>query len=777
MMEKIARVCESRPLVVIGVVAFITAVMIAGIPKIKTETEERSFLPEEYPSIEATLEMENKFGGMTYEYILIESENVTDADTVKSLLELRQTLLTNPTLENYVMGVETYLNYLPLKMVDNQVFMISDNQMQPLSDNQLESTIQSLLVQPEIREQVENKLLTLDQKACLVRVKVNPELGREQAREKTGYFEDLVKSHASSTESFNASITGEYSTSRELDKLIDEDLSILLPAAAIWIIAILALAFRRPSDVVLPFVVIGIGMVWVLGVMGHFSLSFSTVAVAILPLLMGISIDYALHMTYRYREERSRGSTPGESAIHSTKTTGVAVALTAGTTIIGFGSWLTSDLPPLRNFGFLCMLGILFTFILVVTLLPALWILRDQGKSKGKTSEKSSGKESKKKTSLDKTLVTTAVAAERHPRKVMIAVGIITLIAIAFATQTTTAISFEEFTPPEAETIQTSERINNYFRGQDLSNATIVLVKRDVTNPNLLATMIQLEQQTLSDPQNVGEDDNLITSSYSIADLILIQNNGSLPTNSDNVKAILKILRQQMPRKVNSLITPDNQEAVILFMGQAETDTELKQIAGIVRKNVNEVTSNEQAEFSVGGMPPIAADLLSKIPESALQTTLIAFILVAIVLCIIFRSLILGLIGMVPIFFALIWEFGVLYVFNIPLNVITGLISALLIGIGIDFSIHLAHRYKEEWRDKRRGPVKSLRTSVSHVGKAILAAAVTTCGAFGILMLSRMPVMGTFGGITSLVIFLCMIAALFVMPTFLITYARRTKRE
>jgi hypothetical protein len=768
MMNKIAKVCEKRPMTVIGVVAFITVLMLAGIPKIATETEMRSFLPEGYPSLEATLEMENKFGGMQYELVLIESENVTDADTVKSILGLRQTLLKDPTLENYVIEVGGYLDPLLL-------YIMTDNGLLP--DNELELTIQSLLAQPEIRDQVVGKLLTPDRKACLLRVKVNPELERGQAREKTEYFEDFVRNYASATGSFSASVTGEYSTSKELGRAMDEDLQVLVPAAAILIIAILALAFRRPSDVVLPFVVIGIGMIWVLGVMGHFDLMFSTVAVAIVPLLMGISIDYALHMTYRYREERSRGSSVGKSTTKSVVNTGVAVALTAGTTIIGFGSWLTSDLPPLRTFGFLCMLGILFTFILVVTLLPAFWVLRDRRKGEKKVTKKKGWKESKKNSSLDRTLAATAVVAERHPGKVLIAVGIITVIAIAFATQTTTAISFEEFVPSEAETIETSERIGEYFPGQDLSGAAMVLVKGDITDPALLATMIQLEQQTLSDPGNARGDDNFIVSSYSIADLILMANGGSLPENSDGTRAILGILRQQMPERIDSLITPDNREAVIIFMGQAETDVELKQIADLVRKNVDEVASSTQAEFAVGGMPPIAADLLAKIPQSALQTTLIAFILTALVLCIIFRSPKLGLIGMVPIVFALIWQFGAFYVFDVPLNVITVLISALLIGIGIDFSIHLAHRYREEWRGNRRGPEESIRTSVSHVGRAILTAATTTCGAFGILMLSRMPAMGTFGGMMALVILLCMLATLFVMPTLLVTYARRTKRE
>ncbi|TKJ25753.1 MAG: hypothetical protein CEE41_03685 [Hadesarchaea archaeon B3_Hades] len=764
MMDKIARACEKRPFVVIGVIALITVLMLTGIPKITTETEMRTFLPKGYPSIEATLEIENKFGGMQYEFILIKSQKVTNANVVRSLLDLQQKLVTEPTLENYVMEVGSYLDFLlPYIMVNSQL----------LPDNQLELTIQSLLAQPQIKNMVENKSITHDQKICLLSIRVNSNLKQSEASEKTGYFEDFVKSYASESGAFDASITGGYSISRDMQKMVGGESYILLLAAVIFIIVVLALAFRHASDVVSPFVVIGLAMVWVMGIMGHFGISFSTVAVAILPLLLGITIDYAIHMIYRYKEERSKGYDAGKSAVSSIKTTGTAVFLTAATTMIGFGSWLTSDLPPLRDFGFLSMLGIFLSFVFVVTLLPAFWVIRDRKKGTERAAKVPGyGASKKAKSAIDRGLIKIAMGAVHHSGKVAITAGIITVIAILLATQTTTAISFEEFMPAGVESVETSNEIEEYFGGQDPSSAVMVLVEGDITDPATLGAMIQLEQQTLSDTRNTN-----ITSSYSIADLILVTNNGSLPENSENAKAILGILRQQMPERTDVLITSDNGAATIMFMGTAETDADLKLIADIVRTNVDQVAPNTQAEFAVGGMPAIAADLLGKISESAITTTLIAFVLCALVLCFIFRSPVLGLITMIPVTLALIWEFGALYVFGIPLNIMTVLISALLIGIGIDFSIHITHRYMEEWKDRLRKPEESVGTSVFHVGRAILVAAASTCGAFGIIMLSGMPMLGIFGGIMALVIILCMLAALFVLPSILVAYARRAGRK
>jgi len=766
MMDKIARMSEKHPFALVGVIVLITVVMLAGIPKISSEVEMRALLPEDYPSVRATLEMEDKFGEMRYEFILIKSENVTNADAVKSLLNLQQKLTTEPTLENYVIQVESYLDYLNLKMIDNQVYILENSQWQPLPDNQLESRIQSFLVQPENYVLTVGRYITSDQKKCLLGVRINPDLKPSEVVEKTRFFEDFIKSYIFESD-FNVSITGEYSVSKDITDVVDKERWILLIAVAILITVVLALALRCFSDVALPFIVVGLSVVWVTGIMGHFGILFSTVAFAIPPILFGVCISYALHMIYRYREERSKGYHANEAAISSVKTAGKAVFLTAATTAAGFGSWLVLDIPPLRDFGFLCMLGVLLSFFFVVTLLPAFWIIRDRKKGTRKPVRVKARGVTKAKSALNQAGVKIVRGVERHPRKVAIAIGALTVLAAIFATQTSTAIQLEEFAPTEVESAKTFSEVKEYFPKQDSSRFCMVLVKGDVTDPATLGAMIELRQRVLSDPRNF---ENKIIWSLNIADYVLWMNDWSLPENSDHVKAIL----ENSPHpQIRMMITPDNRATIIIFYGAPKTDADLKLMADIIRDHAEQVNQNTQAEFDVGGMPTIVADLLSEIPQSALKTILVTFTLIALFLCLVFRSLKFGLITLAPICLALVWEFGAFYAFDIPLNLITMLISSLLIGIGIDFSVHLTHRFREEWRDHLREPRESMCTSVLQVGKPISVATAITCGAFGILILSRIPAMGTFGGVTALMILFCMLATLFVLPPMLVAFSKR----
>ncbi|MDI6819423.1 MAG: MMPL family transporter [Candidatus Hodarchaeaceae archaeon] len=323
-----------------------------------------------------------------------------------------------------------------------------------------------------------------------------------------------------------------------------------------------------------------------------------------------------------------------------------------------------------------------------------------------------------------------------HPKGVVAVAGALTAVALVLTTQTTTAISFEELLPSGVESIRTSDEIRQNFGGQDL---IMVLVRGDATDPKVLETMVWLEQHVRLDNRNVKGERVYITRAYSVADMVLMASAGAIPRTSQEVAAILENLRHQTPH-VDRLVTSDNNKTIALFHCDARSDAELKLTADIVRDWIGQLPDN-RAEFVATGTPVVAADLLSKIPQDALNTTMMALALCAVVLCIVFKSIGMGLIAMVPMGLALTWQFGTFYLLDVPLNVITVLISALLVGIGIDFSIHTTHRYLEGVRDRQLKPEGAVHATVLHVGRALLAAAATTCGAFGLLALSRVPIM------------------------------------
>ncbi len=764
-MEKVAGAVERRPYFVLLCVLLVSSFMAYGITKVSTTTDFEEFLPQDYPSVKVMSELEDKFGGggLSFESILLKADNVTKADIIKAILELENTLRMDPDLEGYAAQVVAYIDYV-VPYIENY---------DSLPDHQLEASIQFVLAQPEVKSRAA-EFLAADQKAALIKVSLNTELPNHSLSEMNDVFHDRVDEFDGKHANLTTGITGELTQQKDIQGMMGRDTSVLIPAAMILVILILFLVFRRFSDIFLPFLTVAVGAMWVIGVLGFLGMQFTMIHVALIPLILGIGIAYSIHVLNRYYEERGRGLRVEKAVVKSVKTIGVAVSLSAITTMIGFGSFLVSDLPPLREFGIFAALGILFTFILAVTLLPALLIIRDRRKAgEVKALVARRGKR------VDKALSAAAIGAERHRRPIIFGVACITAVCVFLALGVSTTMSLETFMPGDVESIVTANEIEGYFGGQSF---IFVLARGDgVTSPQGLQTMLVLENSILSDESNLRS--GLITSSTSLAEMVLLATNGAMPQTEDEVIAALEILRGTYPTQMQGLLTEDNETTVILFSVIAKTDKEMRDAARIVRSHVEEFRGGAldltvDGKPAVSGGPVIFSDIMGSIAPSMMKTTIFAIFLCLIVLCVIFRSVLVGAIALMPMVLILGWELGSLRILGWPLDVMTMGISALLIGIGIDLSIHMTYRFREEWKEHKRSPQQSIRTTVMNVGTALLAAAGTTMGVFAVLSLARMPVLGRFGSLTALVIFYALIAALFILPSILVAYAlRRGKVE
>jgi predicted RND superfamily exporter protein len=448
------------------------------------------------------------------------------------------------------------------------------------------------------------------------------------------------------------------------------------------------------------------------------------------------------------------------------------------TTVIGFTSFSISDLPPIQTLGILAGLGIFFTFVLATIMLPSIIILRDGGKvGKVKAAAAKRGKK------LDMTLSSVAAGAERHRKIiVLVAAGVVALcIVSAFGVSTT--MSFETFLPSDVESITTQNEIEKLFGGQ---SQLFVLAKGRFLSFSGLTNMYLFENAVISDVNNPQHQ--LITSSISLADLVFARAIASgenvFSLTESRILAIVENLRTSPDTQtyMRMLLSNDNTKTIILFNVDAANDKDMEKATEIVRANVPRYTSasldlTTNGDPAVGGTPAIIADILGSITPSMVKTTLIAMILCFIVLIIIFKSAAMGAMCILPVVLALALEFGTLRLLGWSLDVFTVGISALIIGSGIDYSIQMVYRFREEWKTHGRPAQEAIRTTVMNTGTSILAAMATTVGVFAVLALSRMPALGRFGSLTAIVIVYSLLAALIILPCIIMFYALRKKKR
>ena len=148
----------------------------------------------------------------------------------------------------------------------------------------------------------------------------------------------------------------------------------------------------------------------------------------------------------------------------------------------------------------------------------------------------------------------------------------------------------------------------------------------------------------------------------------------------------------------------------------------------------------------------------------------IAFVASFIIILLALRSFRYAVATIIPIALVVVWLYGIMYLFNFSLNYVTATIGAISLGVGVDFSIHMTMRFREELF-KSKDKLKALYQSINGTGLALLGSAISSVLGFVIMGLAPMPLFSTFGILTAIMICLALISSLLTLPSilFLIT--------
>jgi predicted RND superfamily exporter protein len=172
--------------------------------------------------------------------------------------------------------------------------------------------------------------------------------------------------------------------------------------------------------------------------------------------------------------------------------------------------------------------------------------------------------------------------------------------------------------------------------------------------------------------------------------------------------------------------------------------------------------------------------MLDLLNESQTNTLILTLIVCMVFMILVFyikdRSIMLGIMTMLPVIFCVLWILGTMYLLGISLNIMTLMVTSLTIGIGVDYGIHISHRFGEDIGEFE-SISDAIHNTVTHTGLALFGGATTTIAGFGLIGFASMPPIAQFGMITALTIFYSSVASVFVLPTFLVLWAKWKKRR
>jgi hydrophobe/amphiphile efflux-3 (HAE3) family protein len=601
-------------------------------------------------------------------------------------------------------------------------------------------------------------------------------------------------------------------TSREILEATQDSFQILLPAAFLLVIIVLGLVYRNVLDMVASLLALGFAIVWTYGIGTLAGFVFNPMTLAVPVVIAGLGIDYGIHLTLRYKEERANGETPRESARTSISWVGSALLIATITTLAAFAANLTSEMAALRDFGILLGVGIASAFVIMVTFVPSIRQILDNRSSK--TPREDAAKKGRSP-SVSNTLGAGALAAEHHPRIIILATLIITALALSGAMQLETRFELIDFLP---DNLDYAREIKFVFEGFNASTGfaqASILIQGDLTNPAVLeaidtVTLNMVDDELVAMKSTPVGDRPDVDSILSLIRDVATDESLTNPLDlynaefEDLYKSTLEDGDEVPDREIEALLAwlYDNKatggttrsllhrnsdgifDYTVIRVGVTSDEIDdayqLQDELTVDVTPLNGLTgSGELEQATVTGSSIMIKQIIDSLQDSLttsfIFTLIVSFGILTIVFFITERSVVLGAITMIPVLLSSAWILGSMYVLEIPYTVMTVMVTSLTVGLGVTYGIHLTHRFVEEMREHGNVDEGCMET-VIHTGSALFGAAATTIAGFGLLVFSLLPPIQEFGAIVALTIAYSFLTTVFILPTFLVMWAKRTMK-
>ncbi|WP_421864017.1 MMPL family transporter [Parvibaculum sp.] len=565
------------------------------------------------------------------------------------------------------------------------------------------------------------------------------------------------------------------------------DLRRFVPLALGIVVVILALCFRSFRGVLLPVLTILVTLIWTLGLMVLLGTPLSLGTLALPPLLLVLASAYCLHVVAEYYETAESGGTPRDVVLRLLQMTGTPIVITAITTVIGFLSLVTNQIVSIRQLGIYSSIGVVIAILLSLIVVPSVLALLPLPKVKHEGSS----------TTVARRLSAIASFGIEHRRALIIGAAVLCLLS---ATQ--------------IPHIQVDTNLHSFFRaGDPIREAT------DLINERLVGSMAFYVAIDADQPGTMKKLDTLeriralqreidglhgVDKTISFVDYAEMLDRGSqAPAGADEGDFVVDDAGNLVPAGGGSAEAdaaggkprtfwenPAQLEPVIQLVAsspksfQRVIDKDFSRTHVLVRTTLarsSEVTAlvDQISEIAARVFPPelrarptgnlilmtrTASDLVSGQISSLALATIVIFAVMALM----FLSVRVGLIAMIPNFVPVIVFFGLMGLTGAPLNLGTSIIASIVLGIVVDDTIHLMSRLSAEIRATADQHEAMLRT-FSSVGKPALYNSALLFFGFASLATSTFVPLQQFGVLSAVTILVAILTELALFPALLAT--------
>ncbi len=579
----------------------------------------------------------------------------------------------------------------------------------------------------------------------------------------------------------------------EYKRATEEGMGPLIGLALLLIIALLFLFTRSISDTLLTLTGLILSIICVVGAEGWLGPNAlgiigppSSLTAMVPVILIGLTVDYAIQAVSHYREERLEGKPVLEAVRTGIEHVTIPLTLAAVTTIASLLASLFSPIGVIGDFGVVAGLGVGLSLIVMLTLIPATRTIIDRRKE-ARGTLKPARPISNALPGIP--LITGKLGkwVTRRPAPYLVGVLIITIGLGYAATGLESEFSIKDILPRGGTVLADMNTLESAVGGT--TEIASLLVKAELTETRTLLNLHDLANSFVDEQIRPSAVAGAIQGSYERFIDDWITDSGEPGDKYDPELAALfrealpgvefdPVLMQQF---IDKLLAKEPELAHYLINNPAGVDTMLLQFpmytgepsaTRMLHDDIEKLWLGDDGAVSITSPDIVAVAVTDQITdgqtESISVTIAVALGILSIFFWVTLRQPILGLVAVGPILLVLICVLGTMALLDIPYSLITSIITALSIGIGVDYTIHVIHRYREEFAGLRNPEQAAVRT-LATTGSALLGSALTTAFGFGVLIASPLLASQQFGITATITIVYSLAVSIFlVLPAMVV---------
>lgn len=565
---------------------------------------------------------------------------------------------------------------------------------------------------------------------------------------------------------------------------IAHDIRVFGAGVLCFLVLLLSISFRKLHWVLLPVLVCSAAGIGMIGFLGMVEWRVTVVSSNFISLLLIITLSLTVHLIVRYRELHRLTPDPEQKTIvwDTVRSKVQPAFFTAATTMVAFGSLIVSGIRPVIDFGWMMVFGVALAFVLAFLLFPSALLFFKPGKPGSQR---------------DLTAAITSFFArlvERHSRSVLavyIALCVLSAVGISFLTVEN---RFIDYFKQSTEIYQGMIKIDRELGGttpldvvlepdkgfyefqKDLEADPFLAELEDDSSAGISGSsywfnIFRLE--TVDKIHNYLEqlpETGKVLSMATTMKMLKQLNNDEAP---DNI--FLSVMHKRLPQDIKqTLFDPymsedGNQVRFAIRVFESDITLQRQALLDKIRTDLKNKFELQDEQINLTGMVVLYNNMLQSLFRSQILTIGVVFLVIMLVFIILFRSLKIAAIAIVPNIIAAGFVLGLMGWLNIHLDIMTITIAAITIGIAVDDTIHYIHRFLEEYPKDHDGWAAVRRCHAS-IGKAMYYTTVTITLGFSILAMSSFIPTIYFGLLTGFAMVVALLADLTLLPVMLVMF-------